>query len=216
MTAPHLDVYDVAFLAGGPKRVVDTAIVELVRRGALRVHRPGQLATASLARRHAVEAAVLDAVGPTGHRSVEMVCWRLLGDERLLDIGRRLRDRGLVGRGVAARLPGGSRRLTPTRAGRKVLARAGELPGIDAEILRVARGGRADLADARLRASIFEPPDTEPVIPRSRRPKRWDSAEIAAQRTGVYGVAGGGATVGHWDVGGFDGGGGGGGDGGGF
>jgi hypothetical protein len=215
MTTTDLDLYDVAYLAGGLDRVVDTAIVELVRRGALRVHRPGQLATADLARRHPVEAAVLDAVGPTGHRSVDTIRWRLLGDDRLVSVGRKLRDRGLVGRGVAVRLRRGRPRLALTRLGRKVLAQAGESSGIDAEILRVARDGRAAMADATLRADIFQPPPTAPVVPRSRRPKGWDSAEIAARRAGVYGVAGAGTAGGGWDAGGFDGGGGGG-DGGGF
>jgi uncharacterized protein (TIGR04222 family) len=50
MTAPPLDVYDIAFLAGGPNRAVETAIVALVRNGRLRVHSPGQLATAPAAR----------------------------------------------------------------------------------------------------------------------------------------------------------------------
>ena len=71
--AHDLDLYDVAFLAGGPARVVDTALIALVRAGRLRIHSPGQLATADLTRRHPVEAAVLDAVGPTGHRSVDTI-----------------------------------------------------------------------------------------------------------------------------------------------
>ena len=61
-----LDVYDIAYLAGGPARVVDTALVALVQTGRVRVHSPGRLATVDLARRHPVEAAVLDAIGPAG------------------------------------------------------------------------------------------------------------------------------------------------------
>jgi hypothetical protein len=203
MTAPDLDVYDIAFLAGGPERVVDTAIVALVRSGRLRVHSPGRLATADLVRRHPVEAAVLDAVGPTGHRSVDMVCWRLIGDDRLLGIGRRLRDRKLVGHRLT---PGLHRALGATRAGRKVLAQVGDLPGVDAEAMRVARGGRAGMADTLLRAAVFEAPDTTSVIPRSRRRSVWDSPEAAAHHAGTHGAAGGGFVGG-----GFDGGGGGGG-----
>ena len=60
MTVADLDVYDVAFLAGGVPRTVDTAIVGLVLGGRLRVHFPGQLASVHLSRRHPVEAAVLD------------------------------------------------------------------------------------------------------------------------------------------------------------
>src|SRR3982750_4043667 len=38
-----LDVYEVAFLAGGPDRVVDTALVALVETGRVRVQRAGEL-----------------------------------------------------------------------------------------------------------------------------------------------------------------------------
>ena len=78
----------------------------------------------------------------------------------------------------------------------------------------MALGGRSAMGDAKLRASIFEPPDTTPLIPRTRRPTRReirDNPELAAERTGYHGGAG----AGYMGV--FDGGGGGGGgDGGGF
>ena len=45
MSTPNLDLYEVAYLAGGPDRVVDTAVVALVRSGRVRVHSAGQLAT---------------------------------------------------------------------------------------------------------------------------------------------------------------------------
>ncbi len=68
MTAPRtpadLDVYEVAFLAGGAVRAVEAAVVALVESGRLRVRSPGELAVVSLVRRHPVEAAVLDAFGP--------------------------------------------------------------------------------------------------------------------------------------------------------
>jgi uncharacterized protein (TIGR04222 family) len=128
--AHGLDLYDVAFLAGGPTRVVDTALVVLVRAGKVRIHSPGQLATADLTRRHPVEAAVLDAVGPAGHRSVDTVRWRLADDDRLLHLGRRLRSAGLLGRAGALvpwrRSDRGA--LTPTRAGRRVLRELGGQP----------------------------------------------------------------------------------------
>jgi hypothetical protein len=205
VTTTDLDLYDLAFLWGGPERVIDTAVVALVRRGNLRVHRPGQLTTADPARRHPVEAAVLDAVGPTGGRSVDMVCWRLVGDDRLRDIGRGLRDRGLVVRRLGVGR-GGS--LVANRAGRRLRAEVGQLPGVDAEAMRVARGGRAEMASRKLRAEIFEPPDNRPVVPRSRRPFRTESPEALAHRAANHGVAGGIAIGGAFD------GGGGGGDGG--
>ena len=172
MTAPELDVYDIAFLAGGPTRAVETAIVALVRGGRLRVHSPGQLATADLSRRHPVEAAVLDAVGPTGHRSIDTICWRLVEDDRLLDIGRRLHRAGLLGRiGAALSVLHHDRRsLAPTRAGHRVLRELGDRPSLgDPEAVRVALGGRAAMTDATLRAAIFERPVTTIGVSGSRR-----------------------------------------------
>jgi hypothetical protein len=223
MTAPQLDLYDVAYLAGGPDRVVDTAVVALVRSGRVRVHTPGQLATADLSRRHPVEAAVLDVVGPKGHRSVDTIRWRSCTDERLLDVGRGLQRAGLLGRfGAVLPLKRGPRqKLAPTRAGRRVLEEYADRSLGDVEATRVALGGRSAMGDAKLRAAIFEPPDTTPLIPRMRRPSRRDlrnDPELAAQWAGAHGVAGGIYLGGAFDGGGgFDGGGlGGGGDGGGF
>jgi hypothetical protein len=156
----ELDVYDVAYVAGGADRVVDTVVVALVRSGRVRVHSPGQLATVDPTRRHPVEAAVLDAMGTTGHRSMDTIRWRLTGDDRLDDVGRTLHKAGLLGRtaAVGTLVHGQHRALAPTRAGRRLLAAAAQTPGPDPEVVRVALGGRAAMQDAQLRASIFEPP----------------------------------------------------------
>jgi len=188
--SPHLDVYDIAFLAGGPARVVETALVALVRAGRVRVHSPGQVATADLSRRHPVEAAVLDAVGPTGHRSFDTVRWRLLDDDRLLDVGRRLREADLLGRtGAVLRIARGDRRaLAPTRAGRRLLRGLRQQPtGRDAEVLRVALGGRAAMTDEKLRSGIFERPVTTLTPgPAGRRTRGIDHSDprLAAYRRG--------------------------------
>ena len=196
MTAPVLDVYDVAFLAGGANRAVETAIVALVRCGRLRVHSPGQLATADLSRRHPVEAAVLDAVGPLGHRSVDTICWRLVEDERLLDIGRRLHKAGLLGRlGAAVSVLHHDRRaLAPTRAGHRVLRELGDHPALgDPEAVRVALGGREAMTDQKLRADIFERPVTTlgPAAPRhSRHDIDHSDPKLAAFRARATGNSG--------------------------
>lgn len=195
MTASDLDVYDIAFLAGGPDRVVDTALVALVAPGRVRVHSPGQLATVDLARRHPVEAAVLDAVGPTGHRSVDTVRWRLVDDDRLIAIGRRLRSAGLLGRtGALIPLVRGDRRaLAPTRAGRTAL-REFRLRGIDGEAMRVALGGPAGMVDQKLRAAVFEQPSTTLAPPGSHRSSRGvdhSDPKLAAYRATAQSSAGG-------------------------
>ena len=171
MEAP-VDVYDIAYLAGGPNRTIETAIVALVLGGRLQVHSPGQLASVDLSRRHPVEAAVLDACPPSGHRSVDTICWRLADDDRLLDIGKRLHEAGLLGRlgAAAAVLHGDHRRLAPTRAGRRELREIGDgPPPADPEVVRVAVEGRAAMTDTALRAAIFERPITTLAPAPSRR-----------------------------------------------
>jgi hypothetical protein len=220
---PQLDVYDIAYLAGGPARVVDAVVVALVRAGRVRIHSPGQLATTELSRRHPVEAAVLDAVGPTGHRSVDTIHWRVADDDRLLEVGRRLRSAGLLGRsGASLRVVRGRRALAPTRVGRRVLRELRTEPALgDAEAMRVALGGREAMTDPRLREEIFErvlPPVAPGGLRRRLRAAEDNDPFYAAYRT--RGAVGGAATIGFLDGGGFGdggfgGGGGGGGDGGG-
>ena len=155
---PALDLYDIACLAGGEPRILDTALVAMVESGRVRAHSPGQLAVAEPSRRHPVEAAVLDAVGTRGHRSVDTIRWRLADDDRVRDVGRRLTAAGLISRwsGVVRR---GDRPPLLTAAGRRALRTAESLadPTLDGgSAVLVARHGRELLADALLRASIFE------------------------------------------------------------
>jgi hypothetical protein len=160
----RLDVYEIACLAGGEVRVVDTALVALVESGRVTVTAPGALATVSLLRRHPVEAAVLDAIGPSGHRSVETIRWRLNTDERLLDVSRHLRDVGLLG--SASLVPTARRsrwRLAPTYAGRHLLHELRDAPPADGvaggtSAMMVALCGREHMRDKALCAAIFEPP----------------------------------------------------------
>ncbi len=148
MTQP--DVYDVACLAGGPSRVVDTALVALLVTGRVRAVSPGELQVVEARRRHPVEAAVLDAVGGRGRRSVATVRWRALADDRVVRLTRWLREERLVGRF-------GGR----TAAGRQVLerARAADV----GPVLHVALEGPERLTDPELRAAVLEPP-VRPVL----------------------------------------------------
>jgi hypothetical protein len=84
-------------------------------------------------------------------------------------------------------LHGNPRPLAPTSKGRRTLRALREQPaGADAESMGVALGGRAAMADAKLRTAVFEPPDTTQVIPRGRRwaPRDYsDDPQVAAYRT---------------------------------
>lgn len=185
MTADALDVYAIACLAGGTPRVVDTALVVLVETGRVRVTAPGELAVVSLVRRHPVEAAVLDAVGPAGHRSVETVRWRLTTDERILEVPRRLRDAGLLGAcgTIAPALRLSRWRLAPTYAGRHLLHELRDDPPVDTvaagtSAMAVALHGRERMPDQALCASIFEPPPATVTLDTGNRaPRALDHAE---------------------------------------
>ncbi len=172
-TPADLDVYEVAYLAGGAARAVEAAVVALVESGRLRVRSPGELTVASLTRRHPVEAAVLDACGPAGHRSVETVCWRVAEDPRLAGLAARLERDGLLapaGRWSRLRSRGG--RPAPTAAGRRALRALRAAPPADAvaagtSAMRVALGGRDGMPDRALREAVFVEPRPE-RLPRGR------------------------------------------------
>jgi hypothetical protein len=208
-TTAGRDVYEVAYLAGGPARVIDTAVVTLMRSGRVRVHAAGQLIVTDPTRGHPVEAAVLDAIGPTGHRTVDTVRWRLEADQRIGDLARRLQQEGLLRR----RGPLGVRRRdsapgTVNRAGRRLVARLRDQSVGTDEVWRVALGGRAAMLDERLRAAIFEPPRVEHLSRAAMRAARKERAAedpvLLARHT--FGPAVGGAAVIGLDGGGWDGG----------
>ena len=216
MTAAELDLYDIAFLAGGIERVVDTALVALVQSGRIRVHAPGELAVVQPGRSHAVEAAVLDAVGIRGHRSVDTIRWRLADDTRLSEPRASLVASGLLRRRfrLRRRRSSGSP-WSPTATGREALRRLADDPGAarvlnGGDALQVALRGREALPDPRSRSEIFERP--LPPLPRtSGMHRRIRDAGLhdpghAAFRT-QHGAIGGAAAIGFLEGGGGDGGG---------
>lgn len=181
-----LHVYEIACLAGGLDRVVDTALVALVQSGRVRVRAPGELATTSLIRRHPVEAAVLDAVGPAGHRSVDTVRWRVAGDERLLEVARHLRDLGLLGSSVIPPARRSRWRLAPTYAGRHLLRELAAAPPEDDVAagtcaMQVALHGRDGVADEELRTAIFDQQSPSAAVGPVGRHPALDFADGAPQ-----------------------------------
>ncbi len=155
--ASELDVYDVAHLAGGPSRVVEAALATLVASGRVRAA-GGVFTTVDASRVHPVEAAVLDAVGTRGHRSLETVHWRLADDDRLLAVARRLTAAGLLAGPAPWR-----RGASPTRAGRDLLRRlagdpAAGAPAGDPAALSVALHGPERAPDPMVRAALTERP----------------------------------------------------------
>jgi len=217
------DVYEIAYLAGGPCRAVDVAVVALASGGHLTVDRStGHLSAAGVPRRHWLEAAVSDGVGQRDWRSVRTLRRRVVPDERLAGVGRRLEGDGLLRRAASgsrgqrtwriAALTGEGRR--PLRALRAQPPVDRVAPGTDA--MAVALGGPAALSDSALRRALFHPPAPAPA-PGERRSRR----EVHDARPGP-GTSAGAATFwvagsesGGWGGWGGGDGGGGGGDGGG-
>ncbi|RBY83488.1 TIGR04222 domain-containing membrane protein [Blastococcus sp. TF02A-30] len=205
MTSVHapgtttLDVYELACLAGGPRRVAEAAVVALAESGRLRVLVPsGELQVVAHRPRHPVEAAVLHAVAGRGHRSLETVAWRLRSDERVVGLVAGLSARGLlVQRPVSRWRPGRSL----TTAGRRELRAVRRSLPVDlvaggTSALLVALRGPAAMPDVEERAALFHPP-------RSRAPRRvlaWGRPGDGQGRTpGAVYFAGGGSS---WDLGG--------------
>lgn len=162
------DLYEVAYLAGGPRRVVEAAVVALIEDGRLRVTRStGELHVVDARRRHPVEAAVLDATGPTARRSVDGVAWRVRKDARLAALADGLQRAGLVSRRGGADATAGWTwpAVGLTREGRRALRRLRSAPPTTARagMLAVALAGPGAWADAECRTAVFTPP--RPYLP---------------------------------------------------
>ncbi|GAA1914245.1 hypothetical protein GCM10009837_43720 [Streptomyces durmitorensis] len=114
-----LGVYDVAYLAGGPRRVVECAVIALADGGLLRLRASRVRSVGGELPAHPVERALVSACPQSS--STESVCGRLRESPEVEEIGDRLADRGLVTRA----------RHQLTRAGRQRLQAAeqeGSLP----------------------------------------------------------------------------------------
>lgn len=161
MTATRtLDVYEMAYLAGGPRQAIEAAVVSLVETGVLRATRPtGELMLMKRRPCADLEAAVLDVVGIGGYRLIGTVCWRLRDDVRLTSIGQRLKDDGLLARdrGPESTRPRFWPALSLTGAGRRTLRQLRrDLASSGTDGLRVSLFGPKAMRDSALRAAIFE------------------------------------------------------------
>jgi len=216
MTAPQAfatdyDVYEVAFLAGGPRRAVDTAVVALIESGRVHVSRlSGELSVVRHRRWHSVEAAVLDVVGQPGEWSIDTVRRRLESDERIRSLGQRLERDGLLTTSAARpriRIRQW-RLLSLTGEGRRTLRQLQTDPPPDrvageTSAMAVALGGTRRMADRGARATVFEPAGRQRARGRLGAPHEYAIGCPASHGLGAVGGFGG---LGGGDVGAFGGG----------
>ena len=192
-TSPQLDVYDIAYLAGGPDRVVDTALVALVETGRIRVHPPGQLH-----RRRAAPAAPGRGGGARrrGHPRAP------LGRRHPVAArGRRPRarhrspaDRRRPAEPLGASSPAGRDVARPTAAGRRMLGILAADPPTDpawdgGTAVLVALHGRDRLSDELRRSSIFEPSLCRPRRSGRKAPTANRRRPLSSRRAEPEGAA---------------------------
>ena len=95
-----LELYELAYLAAGPRRAVQTAVIGLAEAGVLWVNQwTGELMLIERRPCSELEAAVLDVVGLRGFNLLGTVCWRMRADARLTAIEQRLQAEGLLSHG---------------------------------------------------------------------------------------------------------------------
>jgi hypothetical protein len=157
------DLYDIAYLVGGPHAVADTALVALAESGRVQASELGELHATDLRRRNPVEAAVLDVLGPRPRRSATTVRWLLEQDERITGIGAGLTAGGLLTGREHRFLTGGRPVPVRTAGGRRAVRRLRAEPPVDrvapgTSAMLVALTGTRAMPDAALRRRLFEPP----------------------------------------------------------
>jgi hypothetical protein len=191
------DVYDVAQLAGGLSRVVDTAVVALLERRRLTVDSAGRLQAVGTAV-HPVEAAVLELAGPRPRHSISTLRLRAQEEPRLTAVAHRLVAAGLLRRNPAAGLCSSWAAHLRTAAGRQLLAERRAAPPVPHGA--VALDGPMAMADRVLRDSVFPSPE------QPRRRVLADSGSstwaFGGWSAGSWGGDGGGGGCGGGDGGG--------------
>ncbi|MFC8124159.1 TIGR04222 domain-containing membrane protein [Streptomyces sp. NPDC057302] len=114
-----LGVYDVAYLAGGPRRVVECAVVALADAGLLKLRASRVRSVVGEMPEHPVERALATAC--VNGRSTASVCADLRESPEVAEIGDRLADWGLVTRARHQLTRTGKQRL-------RAAEEAGDLP----------------------------------------------------------------------------------------
>jgi uncharacterized protein (TIGR04222 family) len=183
-----LNVYQIAYVCGGPARVAMVALVGLYEDGQIKIARARRRVTV-LERDHddPVRAAAVASI-PEAGRTLGSLLSAIAASGEVTEIGRALRERGLLPRSRLA-LWSSSRGRTTRSLRRRIVA------GLPAEAdmpRRVATMGPAGITDPELRR-LFETPDPDLSVSAVRVPGTRGGTEgyNAPQRGDGYGEGGG-------------------------
>ncbi|KOG37139.1 TIGR04222 domain-containing membrane protein [Streptomyces resistomycificus] len=178
--AGALDTYDLAFLAGRERRVVDSALIALSERGLLVIRASRVRAVGDEQPDHPIERALVAAC--PGSRSILATRQSLEHSPEVEEISRRLTARGLLK---------GSRRRT-TRAGRRQLDAAARDESLPAYVL----DGPATLRSGPVRRGVLGTHPTPTGLGRSLirlgKALEDDTSGTAPDSGGGFGCGGGG------------------------
>jgi hypothetical protein len=161
-----LNVYQIAYVCGGPARVAMVALVGLYEDGQIKIARARRRVTV-LDRDHRdpVRAAAIASI-PDAGRTLGSVLSAVAASDAVADIGWGLRDRGLLrGSRLTALWPSSRTRATRNLRRRIVAG----LPAESDDPRRVATMGSAGIGDPALR-QIFETADPDLSVPSPRLP----------------------------------------------
>ncbi|MFJ1793975.1 TIGR04222 domain-containing membrane protein [Kitasatospora griseola] len=106
-----MPLLEAAFLAGGPARAVDTALVRMEREGRVVISRAQRVTVTDAAPRDAVETVLITAVGGRTGRDLSVLRASVLGNPDVQRIGDALAARGLLRRPAALKAAWRARRL---------------------------------------------------------------------------------------------------------
>lgn len=181
--------YDVAYVAGGAHRCVDTAVCTMVQDGRVRVSRSGDLSVVEQRADSAVEAAVLTALAD-GPRTIAGVHSRAVQDPRVAEQGQRLARAGLMRRPTSLwSLGAGHLALRPTGSGRRLLRSVSKEVAMGSGDARdIALQGPWVMADQEARRAIFEQASKRPR--RRRSSGRWTGGAGGSVWSGSGGCGG--------------------------
>ncbi|TWD80677.1 uncharacterized protein (TIGR04222 family) [Kribbella amoyensis] len=163
LTENPLDLSQLAYLCGGPRRAALTTLLTLIQHRAIAISPARRVTVLSPTASNELERAVLDAVPATG-LDLDAVVDAIVRTPAMTELRASLIQRGLVNRWRLLTLRG-------RRMRRKV--RDTERSGLP----RVAVVGAEAIAEARIR-QLFSGPTTEPTSDPSARPAMHPAADL--------------------------------------